>query len=152
TGWISDIRISPRADQIAFLDHELWPDDRGHIAVVDMGGKVKLMETEFPSAAGLVWSPAGDEIWFTASKEGSDRAVYAVTPAGRMREVLTVPGSVVIEDIDANGRLLFSREELNVLARAKLSGFSEERDVTWLDWTMTRGISRDGRLLVFDEQ
>ena len=38
TGWISNIRFSPKGDQIAFMDHPALWDNRGTVCVVDLAG------------------------------------------------------------------------------------------------------------------
>ena len=38
-GWISHLRVSPKADLVAFLDHPQHRDDGGSVATVDSGGK-----------------------------------------------------------------------------------------------------------------
>jgi Tol biopolymer transport system component len=70
-GWISNPRISPKGDQIAFMDHPLQGDTIGAVAVVDLAGHERTISSEQPGGAmGLAWSPKGDEIWFTATKVG----------------------------------------------------------------------------------
>src|SRR4030095_3506090 len=71
-GWVSDVRISPDGKMLGFMDHPTIGDDRGVIAAVDLNGKVKKLTTEFASESGLQWSIDGKEIWFTASREGSN--------------------------------------------------------------------------------
>src|SRR3982751_2219837 len=34
-GWISDLRVSPRGDQVAFFEHPVRDDDGGYLRVVD---------------------------------------------------------------------------------------------------------------------
>ena len=38
-GWVSHMRVSPKGDQIAFIDHPTPGDDGGVITVMDMSGK-----------------------------------------------------------------------------------------------------------------
>jgi len=152
SGWISDIRISRDGKRVAFLDHEVWPDDRGRVALVDEKGNFKIISGEYVSTSGLAWSPDGSEVWFTAAEAGVDRSLYAATANGSVRKLLAVPGSVTLDDVDSNGRVLFTRDEINLQERAQLSGWSTERETTWLDWTMANDISQDGKLLAFDEQ
>src|SRR6185437_14759510 len=81
--WISHIRVSPRGDRIAFLEHTPTGDDRGHVAVVSLSGAKKDLSAELASVQGVAWSRDGGEIWFTASTNGNNRMLYAVTPAER---------------------------------------------------------------------
>src|SRR5207237_3066093 len=41
TGWISHLRVYPRGDKIAFLDHPVLWDDRGTVDLVDSKGSRK---------------------------------------------------------------------------------------------------------------
>src|SRR6266704_2214523 len=56
-GWIGHLRISPKADMIAFIDHLQLGDDGGAVAVVDMAGKKTTLSTGWDSIQGLAWSP-----------------------------------------------------------------------------------------------
>ena len=42
-GWIGHPRISPTGDQVAFLDHPLYPDDKGVVAIVDLDGHKRVL-------------------------------------------------------------------------------------------------------------
>ena len=82
-GWIGHLRISPKGDLVAFLDHPQHRDDGGSVAVVDMAGKKNTLSGGWDSIQGLAWSPSGDEIWFTATRTGGDRSLYAVDLSGK---------------------------------------------------------------------
>jgi len=68
-GWITNLRVSPRGDRVAFLDHPVRDDDGGYLRVVDKKGSTSLWTPFWSSASGLAWSQPGNEVWFTASKE-----------------------------------------------------------------------------------
>src|SRR5437879_4828172 len=70
-GWFSHVRVSPTGDRVAFLDHPVYGDDRGSVAVVDRAGNKKTLTREWGSTLGLAWSRDGNEVWF--SEEDSDR-------------------------------------------------------------------------------
>ena len=61
--------------------------------------------------AGLVWTPDGQEIWFTASELGLFHYISAVTLNKQQRLVTRVPGSLVIFDIWKDGRVLLARAD-----------------------------------------
>src|SRR6202521_348878 len=82
SGWISHPRASAKGDLMAFLDHPLPGDDAGSLRIVDLSGKAKTLSSEFYTAQGLVWSPDGKELWFTATVTGIDRVLYAVDLSG----------------------------------------------------------------------
>ncbi len=151
SGWISHMRISQKGDRIAFLLHPAWPDDRGSVAVVDLKGNEKSLTREWEGEEGLAWSPRGDEVWFSATSAGADRVLYAVTAAGRLRAVLRIPGGLTLHDVAPDGRTLLSFED----ERAGMKGGHEgdnDRDLTWLGWTVPEAISPDGKWVVFSEE
>ena len=95
---------SPRmATLVAFLDHPVPSDDGGRVAVVDRAGKKRDLSPLYATAQGLVWRPDGGEIWYTAAEGGFNRAVHAVTLAGKVRLVGRVPGISTIRDISQAG-------------------------------------------------
>jgi serine/threonine protein kinase len=65
SGYLSDLRFSPRGDRIAFFDHPTKYDDRGSIDVVDLEGHVRVLSDGYQGEEGLAWSPAGETIFFS---------------------------------------------------------------------------------------
>ena len=70
---------SPKGDYIAFFDHPNQGDDGGTLAVVDTSGKKTTLTRQWYGTQGLVWTPDGQEIWFTASELGLFHYISAVT-------------------------------------------------------------------------
>jgi DNA-binding winged helix-turn-helix (wHTH) protein/WD40 repeat protein len=151
-GWISHPRISPKGDHIAFLDHTTRDDDRGVVSVVDLAGRKKVLSTGWESEEGLAWSPNGSEVWFSATKAGLERRIFAVDLEGHQRMAFGAPGGVTLQDISPDGRVLMNRDEQSAGILAMASGAARERDVSWFDWSLPVDISRDGNTLLFDEQ
>src|SRR5258708_1133854 len=52
-GWIGHLRISPKADTVAFIDHPQLGDDCGAVAVVDLSGKNTTLSTCWDSFHGI---------------------------------------------------------------------------------------------------
>ena len=152
TGWISHPRISPKGDQIAFLDHPNDMDDRGGVSVVDLAGQKKILSTGWESEEGLAWSPRGNEVWFSATQAGLQRRIYAVDMTGNQRLSFRAPGGVTLEDIAPDGRLLLTRDEHRAGIMSLTPGTARERDLSWLDWSLPVDISPDGTKVVFDEE
>src|SRR5262249_949791 len=152
TGWISHPRISPKGDCVAFLDHPVFGDDLGSLAVVDRSGTKRTLSTGWGSAQGVAWRADGKEIWFTAARSGNSRTLYGVTLAGRQRAVATIPGGMILQDIARNGRLLFvhGNERLGVLGL--LPGETKERDFSGLDWSWGPILSRGAKAVAFTEE
>ena len=111
-GWIGHPRVSPKGDLIAFIDHPVQGDDSGSLAVIDLAGNKKNLSGEWFTIQGLAWSPDGKEIWFTASKSGVDRTLYATALDGKERMVLRLPGALMMFDICKDGRVLADARQL----------------------------------------
>ncbi|MBC8646939.1 MAG: serine/threonine-protein kinase, partial [Thermoanaerobaculia bacterium] len=150
-GWISSPRISPKGDQVAFLDHPTVGDDGGTVTVVDRAGKVKVISELFATAQGLAWRPAGDEIVFTAAPYGINRGVYATNLSGRQRLISRVTGNLTLQDISRDGLILVSHDVLRSGAIGLAPGDEKERDLSWLDWSNVSDLSADGQTVLFTE-
>ncbi len=150
-GWISHPRFSPRGDLIAFIDHPLQNDDRGSIAVIDLEGNLRQLSTDWISALGLAWTEQGDEVWFTATKLGNSRALYAVTLKGEERLVKRTTGALTLRDISSRGDVLMTRQSTRVAIIGRAPDETRERDLSWLDWSLARDLSPDGSTLLFTE-
>ncbi len=151
-GWISHPRVSPNGDLVAFLDHPVQGDDNGSVATVDMNGKKAILAGEFFSSNGLAWAPDGKEVWFTASKTGTDRPLYAVTLSGKLRLVARMPGTLSLLDIWKDGRMLLNRASWRRELIGLVPGAAKERDLSWLDYSYPAELSADGKTLLFDEE
>jgi serine/threonine protein kinase/Tol biopolymer transport system component len=151
-GWIGHPRVSPKGDQIAFIDHPVQGDDSGSLALVDLAGNKKSLSGEWFTIQGLAWSPNGKEVWFTASKSGVDRTLYAVTLDGKERMVLRLPGAVMIFDIFKDGRVLLMRASWRRELIGMTADDAKQHDLSWLDYTYPADLSGDGKTLLFDEE
>jgi len=151
-GWIGHPRVSPKGDLIAFIDHPVQGDDSGSLAIVDMNGKKTSLSGEWYTIQGLAWAPNGNEVWFTASKSGVDRTLYAVTLAGKERMILRSPGALMLFDIFKDGRVLMMRASWRRELIAMTTDDSKQHDLSWLDYSYPAGISADGKTLLFDEE
>jgi serine/threonine protein kinase len=152
TGWISFPRVSPKGDTLAFLDHPLFGDDRGSVAILDRSGKKKILSTGWESVQGVSWSPSGEEIWFTAAQSGANRALYAVTQSGRQRHVATTPSGMTLQDISRDGSVLLTESNARLGFLGLLPGETKERDLSGLEWSYNPLLSADGKTAVFTEQ
>ncbi len=151
-GWISHPRISPKGDQVAFLDHPIFPDNKGDVSIVDLEGHKRVVSADWKSVLGLAWSADGTEIWFSAGQAGIERRIYAVDLSGHQRLVFRSPGGVTLQDIASDGRVLLTRDEQRVGMMALAPGATTEREVSWRDWSLPTDISGDGNTVLFDEQ
>jgi dipeptidyl aminopeptidase/acylaminoacyl peptidase len=152
--WISHPKISPDGKWIAFADHENpYGDDEGSLAVIGADGKEKerKLSSGWTSLQGILWSPAGDEIWFTSTNTGSASNPRAVTLSGKLRAITNVPGGMWLEDL-RNGTVLAVANHTRLGIRGMAPGGKEERELGWFGWSELRDISRDGRKILFEEE
>ena len=152
SGRISNARVSPNGREIAFLDHPTYDDDEGVVSIVDLAGRRTVLSTGWESESGLAWSPNGNEVWFSATRAGLQRQIYAVDLSGHLRLAFRALGGVTLQDISADGRVLMTRDEQRAGIMGEGSGATKEQDLSWLDWSLPVDISRDGKTLLFDEQ
>jgi Tol biopolymer transport system component len=151
SGWMSRPRVSPQGDKVAFLEHPVRGDDAGSVAVVDLAGKKVTLDTGSISDQGLAWTPGGGEVWFSATKAGNTEKLYAATLAGQVRLILRTAGSAQIEDLSRQGRALLTQSNGRLGILGQSPGDTEERDLSWLDWSRAMDLSLDGKALLFDE-
>jgi len=148
SGWITDVRISPDGTQVAFMDHSVLPDDRGAVALVDRQGSVKRLTPYYATGRSLCWTPDGKEVWYTASLEGEDPGMYAVTVTGKRRTVLRSPTELIVEDISGAGKVLLESVRFQIEMGVKRSDENRARDLyTGVDMG---SLSPDGQWIVFN--
>ncbi|MFL6466001.1 MAG: winged helix-turn-helix domain-containing protein [Bryobacteraceae bacterium] len=150
-GWITNLRVSPRGDRVAFLDHPVRDDDGGYLRVVDKKGSTSLWTPFWSSASGLAWSQPGNEVWFTASKEGGDRALYAASGPGKLRLISQSPSSLRILDISKKGQVLVALDNIRMNLMAAPPGETTESDLSKFDSSHADDMSPDGRFILFTE-
>ncbi|HUK24487.1 MAG TPA: protein kinase [Terriglobales bacterium] len=151
-GWIDNIRFSPDGDKIAYMDHPINWADAGSVCVTDLEGNKTVLSSGWQSEDGLDWSPGGSEIWFTATRgSGSRRALWAVSPSGRLREVLSVPASFTLQDIAPDGRVVITLDAERMAMEWTGQDPADKRDLSWYDWSIAKDISLDGQWVLFEE-
>jgi len=150
-GWVGHIRFSPAGDRIAFVDHPQPADDGGAVAVVDLAGKKTTLSTGWDSIQGVAWPPGGNEVWFTATRTGGDRSLYAVNLGGTVRLLARVPGELTLLDVGRDGNVLLTRANDRAGMIGLGPGEAKEHDLSWLDWSVPVCLSEDGRTILFSE-
>ncbi len=159
SGYMSDLRFSPRGDRIAYFEHPRKWDDRGSVNIVDLGGNNLVLSEGYWSERGLAWSPSGEEILFSASLSGGSFTVYAVTLGGKKRIAFQSPGGLTIQDVARDGRWLATRVDFRYAAMVHTpsdaadrdSDRDKDRDLSWLNTSHARSLSQDGQTLLFAE-
>lgn len=150
-GWISNIRFSPQGDKIAFMDHPALWDNRGIVAVTDLGGHVRRISREWDSERGLAWRPDGKEVWFTAVDKGTKLNLMAADLNGKLRTVLDLPIAVRLEDIAEDGRALISLDSKRLAMAYTMVGNRQDTDLSYHDLNAPRDISSDGQYVLFGD-
>jgi len=145
---IAHIRVSPGGDWIAFAELES-SGLLASIAVLDRSGQKKVLSRGWWGLLGLCWSPRGDEVWFVGTRRGVYGSTRGVSLDGRER---LVAWGMEVEDVSPDGKALFIRRSSHKGVVFLSSDGSEERDLSWLDWSTVNDISRDGQWLLFSEQ
>ena len=135
-GWIGNPSVAPDGKSVAFVDHPQQGDDGGAVAVVDLAGKKKMLSDGWDSVQGLAWSPDGSEIWFTATRTGGDRSLYATDQSGKVRLLARVPGELTILDVGKEGNVLLTRGNDRAGMIGLAPGEAKEKDLSWLDWSV----------------
>jgi eukaryotic-like serine/threonine-protein kinase len=152
--WISHPKISPDGKWVAFADHENpGGDDEGSVAVIasDGNGTEKKLSSGWETIEGVLWSPAGDEIWFASASGSSATNPSGVTLSGKARTITNVPGGMWLEDLH-NGTALMVTHQERIGIRGLAPGAKEERELGWFGWSLIRDISPDGHKIVFEEE
>jgi serine/threonine protein kinase len=148
-GWLTDIRISPNGNQIAFMEHGSQSDDRGWVSLADLNGHARRLTEEFASERGLAWSPQGNEIWFTATRSGEAFELFSVSPGNKVRLRTRVPTSLLLHDIARDGTVLLSSSKTLTPIISLPPGETVERDLSTLDQIGLTDLSADGKTYLF---
>jgi Tol biopolymer transport system component len=151
SGYMTDVRVSPRGDRVAFFEHPRKWDDRGSVNVVDLDGRSTVLSDGYWSARGLAWSPDGREILFSASLSGGSYDVHGVTLDGKKKIVYQPPGGLIIQDVGPDGRWLATRPDFRYAAMVHTEGAPEDSDLSWLNTSHARALTPDGKGLLFTE-
>jgi eukaryotic-like serine/threonine-protein kinase len=145
-GWISDLRVAPRGNLVAFLEHPSLDAAMGSLIIYDCSTQDRTALAAGRVHLGLAWHPETEEVWF-----GQYGGVRAITLDGRERAVLQMPESVHLHDIAADGRVLLSHESLRMRMALRTLDDDRVRDLSWMAWSLVFGFSPDGKRLLFTE-
>jgi eukaryotic-like serine/threonine-protein kinase len=153
-GYISDLRVSPTGDRVAFMEHPIRFDDRGVVVIVDRDGRRVTASEPFDGLQGVAWQADGRELLFSGQRgEGiNSLVVHGLSQAGRRRVVLGTAGRLTIQDVSRTGQWLVTRDDWRIEMMVRPPGETSERDVSWLDSGMRPMLSGDGRTLFFLDQ
>jgi Tol biopolymer transport system component len=144
-------RVSRDGRSIAF-----WESDESPYAIAVVpraGGPERVLSRGWNRFTGApCWSPDSREIWFTAAKGGETEALWAVDLTGKQRLLVRTPGTLELDDVSREGRLLVAHHTILRTVRVASANTREPRDLSWLDASALNDISADGRMLLLTEQ
>jgi eukaryotic-like serine/threonine-protein kinase len=152
SGYLSDLRVSPQGDRVAFFEHPVKYDDRGSLEVVDLAGHISVLSDGYQAEEGLAWAPNGKSIFFSGQLgNGFNLIIYELSLSGKRTTVLAAPDDLWILDVSKDGKLLVSRSEYEDRVMAWAPGFKSEQDLSWLDDSNDGVLSSDGQALMFSD-
>jgi serine/threonine protein kinase len=155
-GYLSDPRISPDGDAIAYVQHPAKFDDRGFAVIADRTGRTLARSGDFTGIEGTAWRPDGKSIFYSASGGGAsgvaDYAVRRLDRSGRDGWALSGPGGLTVQDVSRQGRVLLTddRQMYRIFGRGPDS--PTETDMGVRDLSDRPVLSADGRYLAFSDQ
>ena len=152
-GYLSDVRVSPKGDHVAFMRHAFDLDNRGSVVIVNRAGAVVATSPGYWGLEGQAWSAEGRSVYFSALDvdHEPDYAVRELGLDGAIRTILAAPTGLILHDAAPDGRLLVSTHLERGDVVAFFPGTPSERDLSWLDSSYQPVMSRDGRSLLFGD-
>lgn len=149
--WISNVRIARDGAALAFITHSKGGDE-GDVETIDLASKQRrTLSAGWISIEGLAWAPGGREVWFTGTRAGGMRAIWAVSLDGRERLVYRAPQRLTLLDVTAAGRALVSGSTMRSETQFGSIREKVERNLSWFDWATGVSLSADARMLAFTE-
>ena len=148
TGWISNPRVSPDGQSVAFADHPDLAHPAASVAVVDRSGKKTTLSEGWRIVFGLAWRN-NDEIWFNGSRTTRTVQLFRVKLDKSERFITSTAGTFEIADISREGNALFFRT--NIRTRMSAGTGTGERELSWFDWSTAADIAKDGKTILFYE-
>jgi eukaryotic-like serine/threonine-protein kinase len=152
TGYVSNVRVSPKGDWVAFAEHPTLGDDAGIVAMVDTSGRKRTLCPRQSAIEGINWTPSGKEVWFNGAEVGIEFQVRAADLSGHTRVVDRIPGIPALYDVARDGRVLLGQGILRVLTYARGFGQDQEHDVTIQNWSEVSTLSSDGRQVLLSNE
>jgi len=153
-GYLSDLRVSPDGNHVAFFEHPVRYDDRGFVKIWDRGGSVRNLAGEFWGMEGLAWRPDSQAVYFSAAAgtNGLYQVHEVATSAGSIaRPVMPSPVDMLVLDVRRDGRWLVMSTENRFSIRVRRPGAVKEIDLPWMDAEWVPKLNADGSLVMFTD-
>jgi eukaryotic-like serine/threonine-protein kinase len=151
-GYVSNVRVSPKGDWVAFAEHPTLGDDAGYVAMVDSSGRKRTLSPRQSAIEGMNWAPSGKEVWFTGAVVGIEFQLQAADLSGHTRVVDRIPGIPTLFDVARDGRVLLGQGATKVITYARGPGQDQEHDVSIQNWSEVLSISPDSRLVLLNNE
>ena len=149
-GYLSHVRVSPDGRQVGFLEHPLFGDNRGYVALYD-GKTTRRLTPEYNGVEALAWSADGREIWYGGALPEAHWPIKAIDPGVTSprdgRTIWYVPSDLLLLDIDSRGRVLLTGNDAGAVI-AGTAGDHRDRNLAAGQWTVPGHVSRDGRTVL----
>lgn len=144
-GDLSDVRIAPAGDRVAFFKHTFKGDDCGLVMVVDQAGKaITAVSRDFWGIEGLAGRADGRALYFSGSNGGGDYQLQRTDLQGESVPVIPSPGSLTMQDLAPDGRLLVTRDDQPRRLTGHSPAWSGERERR--SWTRPFSFPRPKRV------
>ena len=148
-GYLAFARVSPDGNHVAFLDIPRRDSDRAVLTVVDRTGKRTALTNEAVKLGPILWSPTGDEVFFT---RWDGREIWGASLSGRSRRAPWIPA---LDDVSRAGLFLDAgarSENYRGVILARVPDERGERNLSWLGRSVVADLSSDGRQLLLYEE
>ena len=153
-GSVRFLRFSPQGDALSFVDSPDRSTDRGDLVLLPLDGQLARAPKTLRDGAkeriiSPVWSPAGDELFFSQAEPGVHRAVWAVSRAGKLRAVHADTGDLWLHGFTSDGRLLASHTQVKL--ETALVDDAGTHDLSWFDYSELRALAPDAQSVLLTE-
>jgi eukaryotic-like serine/threonine-protein kinase len=152
SGWLTNVRVSPRGGWVAFAEHPTLGDSAGTVMVVDSSGRNRTLSRRQSAVQEVNWAPSGKEVWFTSAEEATKFQLWAADLSGHTRVVDRIPATPTVYDIARDGRVLLGQNIFRMLAYVRGTSQERDEDLTIQNWSDASAISPDGRKVLLNEE
>jgi hypothetical protein len=132
-------RVSREKSRLAFKD---WAD----VLVKDPGTAARKFT---PIAFEIAWRESTGEVWYTVATPQTE--IRAISPSGRDRLVVTLPGDFVLYDIAVDGRVLLGRLVESTEILGSFPNEPRERNLSYFNLSVADDLSTNGDTLLFGD-
>ncbi len=152
-GYLSDLRVAPDGNDVAFFEHPVRYDDRGFVKIWDRGGSVRVLAGEYWGMEGLAWKPNGQAVYFSGATATNQYQVHevATSPGSIARAVMPSPVNMLILDVRRDGTWLVLSTDNRFSIRVRRPGADKEIDLPWMDAEWIPRLNADGTLVMFTD-